>query len=364
MNIYFGENLKKLRKERELTQETLADFLGVSFQAVSKWERSESYPDITMLPVISDFFNVSTDRLLGIDLIEKDKKINEYCDNYSNLWNAGKIEEARDMLKQAVTEFPGNYDLLSKYMNALIQARHGEEYLMRIKPEVDKIYDIIQNHCTVDSIRIWVKKLMCRYLRNLSLIKGNNFFLSDAEKILEEMPIMQNTRDYEAMFMYPYDKEKQAKACANGTMELLKLFGEIMNRKNDNPLDYDENIVESYINLVEAVMPDGDYGKCTYLMVYNYGILGVKKYLKGDIKTAINCFEKSLFLAKKYDELPKITTHTSFSVEGLEFNKIKAYKGCNGKLLERVKFLLFNRYPLSEEFKSSEEFRKILENIG
>ncbi len=46
MKIYFGENLKRLRKEKELTQETLADFLGVSFQAVSKWERNESYPNI------------------------------------------------------------------------------------------------------------------------------------------------------------------------------------------------------------------------------------------------------------------------------------------------------------------------------
>ena len=50
MTVYFGENLKRMRKETELTQEKLADFLGVSFQAVSKWERGETFPDITMLP--------------------------------------------------------------------------------------------------------------------------------------------------------------------------------------------------------------------------------------------------------------------------------------------------------------------------
>lgn len=53
MTVYFSENLKRLRKEKNITQETLADYLGVSFQAVSKWEWGETYPDITMLPALS-----------------------------------------------------------------------------------------------------------------------------------------------------------------------------------------------------------------------------------------------------------------------------------------------------------------------
>ena len=75
MTIYFGENLKRLRKEKELTQETLADFLGVSFQTISKWERGETYPDITMLPIISRFFNTTVDDLLGVDKAKKEEKI-------------------------------------------------------------------------------------------------------------------------------------------------------------------------------------------------------------------------------------------------------------------------------------------------
>lgn len=61
MNIYLGENIKRLRRERDITQETLAEFLGVTFQSISKWERGESYPDITLLPAIAGFFNVSID---------------------------------------------------------------------------------------------------------------------------------------------------------------------------------------------------------------------------------------------------------------------------------------------------------------
>ena len=162
MTVYFGENLKKLRKSKKLTQETLAEFLGMSFQAVSKWERGETYPDITMLPVIAAFFGVTVDSLLGTDMIAKEAKIKEYSESYSRLWNERKIAEARDMLREATVEFPGNYDLMAKYFNALIHAEYSDEYILSVKPEANRVYDIIQTYCTVDSIRIWTKKLMCR----------------------------------------------------------------------------------------------------------------------------------------------------------------------------------------------------------
>lgn len=363
MTIYFGENLKKLRKSKGLTQEDLADFLGMSFQAISKWERNETYPDITMLPTIASFFGVTVDSLLGTDMIEKEKRINEYRENYSRLISKGKTSQARDMLKTAISEFPGNYDLLSKYLNALIYAQYDDSYLLSIKAEVQRIYDNIQNYCTVDSIRIWTKKLMCRYLRDLSLIKNSDVDIAEAEKILEQMPVMQNTRDYEAMYMYPHDDEKRAAACANGISEMLRLFGEIMNRKYKNFLDADDNISEAYLKLVEAVMPDGDYGKSHYLMVIYNQRLGVKKYLAGDEKSALAHFEKALTLAKKYDEMPDVLVHTSNAVKGLEFDKTKAYRFWEGSFFEDVKDGLMNRPELPEVFKNSQEFKKITKNI-
>ena len=80
MNIYFSENVKRMRKEKDLTQETLAEALGVSFQTISKWERGESYPDLSMLSVISSFFSVSVDVLLGIDKAHTEETIKSFED--------------------------------------------------------------------------------------------------------------------------------------------------------------------------------------------------------------------------------------------------------------------------------------------
>ncbi|MBQ8895195.1 MAG: helix-turn-helix transcriptional regulator [Clostridia bacterium] len=58
-----GENIKRLRIGAGLTQRAMAYRLKISIQAVSKWEQSRSYPDITMLPQIAKLFSVSIDRL-------------------------------------------------------------------------------------------------------------------------------------------------------------------------------------------------------------------------------------------------------------------------------------------------------------
>jgi transcriptional regulator with XRE-family HTH domain len=69
--LYIAENLRKLRKEKEHTQEVVAEMLGVSAQSVSKWERGDTLPDITLLPALANLYKVSVDKLLGMDKINE-----------------------------------------------------------------------------------------------------------------------------------------------------------------------------------------------------------------------------------------------------------------------------------------------------
>ena len=90
---HFGDRLKKLRHNRNITQDALAEYLGISYQAVSKWENNAGYPDISLLPAIAGFFGVSADYLLGIDQEGSEEKIKnailyakDLKDRYSVLW--------------------------------------------------------------------------------------------------------------------------------------------------------------------------------------------------------------------------------------------------------------------------------------
>ncbi len=90
MIIHLGENLRRLRKTQGLTQAELAKRLCVSPQAISKWERGESYPDILMLPVLADLFHISVDALMRIEDIPAENKLRKDQTNAEILVREGK----------------------------------------------------------------------------------------------------------------------------------------------------------------------------------------------------------------------------------------------------------------------------------
>lgn len=69
-----GNKIRELRKQRRITQEQLANSIGVSFQAVSKWENNIGLPDITLVPVLANYFHVSIDDLFDYSSKETKKR--------------------------------------------------------------------------------------------------------------------------------------------------------------------------------------------------------------------------------------------------------------------------------------------------
>lgn len=108
MEMNIGNKIRELRKKKGLTQEQLASALGITSQAVSKWEMSTGYPDIAMLPVISGYFGVSMDTLFNYDA----EKLEENIMNVLYSSRGGRpFEEAEKILLKGIADYPSGYIL-------------------------------------------------------------------------------------------------------------------------------------------------------------------------------------------------------------------------------------------------------------
>lgn len=149
IHIQLGEKIKVLRKSRGLSQNALAQYLGVSFQTVSKWETGATMPDIALIPSIAAFFHVSTDELFGYNPLDMEERIMEIC---RATWpdrdsDPAKVEQ---ILREALKQYPGNDILLA---NLLYVIRTPDRYdevvkLCRIiiesTPNADIKYDALR----------------------------------------------------------------------------------------------------------------------------------------------------------------------------------------------------------------------------
>ena len=132
MDISFSEQLKRLRKAKGNTQVELAAHIGITTQAVSKWERGEGYPDITLLPAIAAYYGASIDDLLGVGEFEKEKKRNAYREKNEELFREGKSAERVALMREALREFPNDLSVIADLMWALSaedRAKNADEII-------------------------------------------------------------------------------------------------------------------------------------------------------------------------------------------------------------------------------------------
>lgn len=80
MKLTIGENIRRYRKKNDITQECLAERLGVTYQSVSRWENGTTYPDLELIPAIAEMLGVTVDELFGMPQIEKEKRAVETFD--------------------------------------------------------------------------------------------------------------------------------------------------------------------------------------------------------------------------------------------------------------------------------------------
>lgn len=125
--LFISENLKKFRLLKDLTQEDIANYLGITPQSVSKWERGESYPDITFLPALANILETSIDALIGMDTIRsEDMRHNIHAQANEYMCN-GDYPTAEKAYRDALVTYPNNPGMILGLADALaLQGKSNE----------------------------------------------------------------------------------------------------------------------------------------------------------------------------------------------------------------------------------------------
>lgn len=111
----FSTILKHLRRKNDMTQEDLAEALGLTPQAVSRWENGAASPDNTVIKKLAYLFDVTTDYLLEVDPVRMQDNIRETIEKA----NAAEPEEAAELLRAALVDYPRNKDLMAALSGCL-----------------------------------------------------------------------------------------------------------------------------------------------------------------------------------------------------------------------------------------------------
>lgn len=154
MEMNIGANIKRLRNKKNITQEQLATAMNISCAAVSKWERGETYPDITLLQPLAYFFEVTLDELMGYDQEKIRAEIDEVVDLFLKT-RSKNSKLADEIICKAYRDYPNDYRIMNYYMWRIAgDADNDPEIMLAHKDEFLGICDKILDGCMSDRIRL------------------------------------------------------------------------------------------------------------------------------------------------------------------------------------------------------------------
>jgi len=358
MNLYIGENIKRLRKQKNITQETLAERMHVSCAAVSKWERGETLPDISMVLPLASYFGVSTDEILGLDYAKNEEAILKYISEAERLAAIGKAYEHFELVKKAYNEFPNDWRIVNLYIWTLnydpnCTGPYGNEVH---KDELYRLCERVLEECTVDKVRYSA----------LSVIGGLYSLDGKTDKAVEtacRFPDYWMTEGEELEGCCSERNEDWLKQVRRNIWDLTcLLYVKIRNTAHhDSAADSTETVkhLKKCVSLIKMIFDDGDYGFFHNDLSEVYMWIANRYVMIGELDSAFEYYELSLRHAKAYDELPRVINHTSFLVKDVPFDMAKT----NTSVEENMVMLQINNlrsWGVWETVKDSPQMQEIL----
>lgn len=312
--IHFSETFKALRKDKNLTQEQMAEIFNVSPQAISRWETGSTYPDITLLPIIADFFGLSIDDLLGSSQDKIKARVDYYMSEFQLAISKGHIQDCIELMRTALKELPNNYLLLSNLMYALYVASEDETLCKRYDEEIISIGERILNYCHEDSIRMETKRLLFRHYCDTNR-------KPKARSIVDTLPEENASKETNIYWLLEGDERMHylKERISVYTNHLLWAIWALAMHSNET--EEKINALQSVLHIEKTIYQNEDYGFQFYTQARIHATLS-------ELYLDVNQLEQATYHARlaanaaiSYESLSRVTMHTSPLIKGLVFNK-------------------------------------------
>ncbi len=258
----FGTTIKKLRRNKDMTQEELAEVLSISPQAVSRWETDAAMPDISLLPSLCNFFGVTSDFLLGIDVANRQQQIEKIIAEAEKLSFRGYLNEAREILENGLKKYPNDYKILRCMMlNSFHQfcTETDEATKKAFSKETINLGERILDGCTTDHIRMNAIQLLCLTYPECGM-------RDKARELAMSMPFICQSR--ECMLSNIETGKAKRKALMTESFSLIQQLERnivTISTHDDNGetlYSCDERIalMDKVITMIKLLLENGDYG--------------------------------------------------------------------------------------------------------
>jgi len=322
MTLKLGEKIRELRKSSGKTQEALANALGITCQAVSRWEQNDAYPDMELIPPIANFFGISIDELFGYEC-ERDKKIDEIVARVEAYHIRSRVDDdwisnCISVLRQGLAEFPRNEKLLITLAETLSEAGwrkyhewlyyDGEGYMCH---RCDKHRD---NEYWKEAVKICESlagttrdnEIFTRASHILVLLYRNIGEYEKAVSYARRMPSLSDSR--EILLASAADGKEAAEYIGNALLKIVSEFSELLihglmankgNYETDMPIDK----IKGVISMFYLVCGNGNFGEYHGQIIKLYLYLSRVQWERGYRDDAFVSLDNALEHARALEQL-------------------------------------------------------------
>lgn len=322
MQLEIGTKIRQLRHRDGRTQDSLADALGVTAQAVSRWESGGSYPDMNLIPSIANYFGVTIDELFGYTN-EREIRINALVSKIQQMkWkNNGtdlNVSEAISFARDALLEYPGEERLMVSLASVLYTAgysRHGEHHLT--DQEGYDIYDTARHRDYTEwkeAVALYEKALKTMDdgdLRRVAVGELTQLYVNmgmheKARALAEAAPGIYSTREY--MRICACDGKQRVRAYGKAILDMIHasaalVIQGVMASKQNMTAQEKAQAIQGAIGLFDNICVDSCYGEHNRLIARMYTQLSLYLWLEGKHDEAFAALDRSLTHFRQFEEL-------------------------------------------------------------